>query len=36
LIEKYFGIPHFDKTVDNPQIYMDFEEELYRMLSLIH
>lgn len=35
LIEKYFGVPHFDKTVNNPQTYIDFTEELYRMLKEI-
>ena len=32
LIEKYFGVPHFDKTVDNPQTFIDFIDELYSML----
>lgn len=29
LIEKHFGVPHFDKTPDNPETYIEFLGELY-------
>ncbi len=33
LIEKHFGVPHFDKTPNNPQSFIDFTDELYALIK---
>lgn len=33
LIEKYFGVPHFDKTPSNPETYIRFLDELYNNMK---
>lgn len=33
LIIKYFGVPHFDRTIDNAQCYIDFIDEVYALIK---
>lgn len=33
LIEKHFGIPRFDKSVDNAQTYTDFINDVFKMIK---